>query len=283
MVMALGGLSMGCGDDSDPVPSADGSSGTESGSSSTGTATTTTGADDTGTDGASGDGDSGESSSSSSGEPPPVEVTLEGEVVDFAFMAPIPDAEISVYDDPAIMATADATGFFSIGPFQPDTSSIFVLAPTEDYWGAVIPIDIGSDPLQEDVELTQISTEIVDMQIMGLAGQNPAMPDLERAIIVVRLINNTAVTEGPTTIEMNPPPQPDTFYAPDAAGAPVLNANDIEFALIPVVVYFNIDDSDPGDITFTATHPLRECEILYPNIPTIGEHMTLVDVRCPAP
>ncbi len=252
--------------------------GTTTGTGTTTDPGTTTGADSTGTGAGSGEADSGDSSSS--GEPPPVDVTVEGTVVDFVLEQPIPDVEISIYDDPGITATADSTGFYSIGTFEENTGALFILAPTEDYWGAVIPIDIGMDPLQEDVELTQISTAIVDMQIDGLAGQMPEMPNLDQAIIIVRLINNTAVMEGPTTIDMTPPPVPGTYYAPDAGGAPILDQNTIEFGLIPVVVFFNIDDSDPGDITIDATHPMRDCTVLYPELPTLGGHMTLVDVEC---
>lgn len=278
MVMALGGLTFGCGDDSSP--GGGGSSGDSgSGDSSTGSAMTTTGPDSN-TSMGTGSADSGDSSSSGS---PPVEVTVEGEVIDFVLSAPIPGSEISIYDDPSITATADAAGLFSIGTFQPNTGALFVLAPTDEHWGAIIPIDIGADPLQEGVELTQISTAIVDMQIEGLMGQDPAMPDLTQAIIIVRLLNNTAVMEGDVTIDMSPPPDPGTYYAPDASGAPILDQNLIQWAVVPVVVYFNIPDTEPGQISFDASHPTRECTVLYPDLPAIGEHMTLVDVSCPAP
>jgi hypothetical protein len=276
-MMALAGLTLGCGDDGDP-----GGGGSDTGSDTGTTATpmTTTGADSsTGVGSASGE--SGESSSSSGG--PPVEVTVEGNVLDFVLMGPIADAEISIYDDPTLTATADDQGFFSIGTFPANSGALFVLAPTDQYWGAVIPIDIGMDPLQEDTELTQISTSIVDMQIEGLMGQMPAMPDLTQAIIIVRLLQNTAVMEGDTIIEMDPPPPDGTYYAPDANGAPILNQNAIQWPVIPVVVYFNVPDTEPGNIQFTATHPTRDCTVLYPDLPTIGEHMTLVDVECLPP
>ncbi|MEX1365417.1 MAG: hypothetical protein AB1Z98_19985 [Nannocystaceae bacterium] len=278
MTMALWAPMLGCGDDSNPGGSGDGSSGsTGTGSGSS----TTVVADDSGTTAGSGGMDGSESSSS--GDPPPVEVTVEGQVLDFVLEAPIPGSEITIFDDPALMTTADDMGMFSLGTFQPDTGALFVLAPTDDYWGAIIPVDIGSDPLQEDEELTQISTAIVDMQIAGLEMQMPEMPDLDQAIIIARLRNNTAVMEGPVTVEMDPPPPAGTFYAPDAGGVPILNQNDIEWAVIPVVVYFNVPDSDPGTITFTATHPTRECTVLYPDLPTLGQHMTLVEIECPAP
>lgn len=275
--IALVAPAVGCGDDSNP-----GGSGDEStGSTGDATSTTTTGADDSTTAVATSGNEGGESSSS--GEPPPVEVTVEGRVIDFVVEAPIPDSEISIYDDPGITAMADGMGQFSIGTFEADTTALFVLAPSMDYWGAVVPVEIGSDPLQEDVELTQISNAIVDQQIMFLEAQMPAPPDLDQAIIIVRLRQNTAVDEGPTLIEMTPPPAPDTFYAPDAAGAPILNSSSIEFNILPVVVYYNIPGSDPGTYTFTATHPTRDCTIVYPDLPTIGQHMTLVEVECLPP
>lgn len=275
---------LGCGDDGGP---GGGNGSGDSGTGSTGATSNpnpTTNADsDTGVATGSmdsGDSDSGGGESSSSGEPPPVEVTVSGQVVDFVLEQPIPGSEISIYDDDTLTATADDEGLFSIGTFEADTGALFVLEPNKTHWGAIIPVTIGSDPVQEDEELTQISNDIVDMQIASLDGQNPADPNLEQAILVVRLLNNTAVAEGPTTITMDPAPTPDTFYAPDENGAAVLNQNTIEFSLIPVVVYYNLEDTDPGTISITAEHPTRDCEVLYPDLPTIGRHMTLVDVQC---
>jgi hypothetical protein len=286
MAMALGAPALGCGDDTNPGGSGEESSGTEAGTTGSGSSTTMVadGSSGMGSGSAEGTSSSSGGESSSSGDPPPVEVTAEGEVVDFSAMAtPIPDAEISVFDLPGITATADADGLFSIGPLAADTTAIFVVAPNPDYWGAIIPTAIGSDPLQEDVQLAQIPSAFVDLQIMFLEPQMPAMPDLTQAIIIVRLLNNTAVMEGPTTIDMDPPPPPDTYYAPDVDGAPVLNQNTIEFAALPVAVFFNVPDTAPGDITVTPTHPTRECEVLFPSTPTVGEHITLIDISCLPP
>ena len=74
-----------------------------------------------------------------------------------------------------------------------------------------------------------------------------------------------------------------TYYAPDSMGAAILNQNTIEFGALPVVVFFNVDASDPGDISFEATHPMRDCEVLFPDFPTLGEHITLVDISCLPP
>ncbi|MCA9709454.1 MAG: hypothetical protein KDK70_26675 [Myxococcales bacterium] len=275
MMMALAGLGLGCGDD---TTTGSGTSGSGSSSGDETMASGTTVVADGSTGMGSGSAESDESSSS--GEPP-LEVTVEGDVIDFVLSSGIGGAQISIYDDPSITAMADETGFFSIGTFPPNTGQLFVLAPSAEYWGAVIPVDIGMDPLQEDQELTQISTAIVDTQIMQLMNQMPATPNLDEAIIIVRLLQNSAVMEGDTIIEMDPPPVDGTYYAPDAGGTPILNQNAIQWGVIPVVVYFNIPDSTPGDITFMATHPMRECTILYPELPTIGQHMTLVDVDCP--
>lgn len=283
MAMALGLPALGCGDDSNPGGSGSGSE-TEGTTSTSGS--TTMVADDSGTTAvASGSAEgSGSSSSSSSGDPPPIEVTAEGEVVDFTAMAtPIADAEIAIFDLPGVTATADASGLYSIGPLPADATSIFVVQPNADYWGAIIPVAIGSDPLQEDVQLAQIPSAFVDLQIMFLEPQMPVPANLDEAIMIVRLLNNTAVMEGPTTIDMLPAPTAGTFYAPDAAGAPVLDQNTIEFAALPVAVFYNLPDTAPGDITITATHPTRECEVLFPEVPTVGQHITLVDITCLPP
>jgi hypothetical protein len=285
LAMALGVPALGCGDDTNPGGSGSESSGTEAGTTGSESSTTMVADGSSGVGSGSAEGTSSDGGeSSSSGEPPPVEVTAEGEVVDFTAMAtPIPDAEISIFDVPGVTATADAEGLFSITPLAPDTTAIFVVAPNTDYWGAIIPIAIGADPLQEDLQLAQIPSAFVDLQIMFLEPQMPAMADLTQAIIIVRLINNTAVMEGPTTIDMDPPPPPDTYYAPDAAGGPVLNQNTIEFAALPVAVFFNVPDTAPGDITITPTHPTRDCEVLFPSTPTVGEHITLIDISCLPP
>lgn len=282
LAMALGGLPFGCGDDDAPADGGIDSTGSDTGPAGS-TSSTTEMVDDTGTTEVASASASGtdSSSSSSSGEPPPVEVTAEGEVVDFTAMGtPIADAAISLYDDPGIMATSDARGLFSIGPLMADTTALFVVAPSMDYWGAIIPIEIGSDELQEDVQLAQIPSSFVDFQIMLLEPQMPAMPDLDQAIVIVRLINNTAVAEGPTTIDMTPAPADGTYYAPDMSGAPILNQNTIEFSALPVVVYFNVADAAPGDITIDATHPTRDCTVLFPEFPVLGQHITLVDISC---
>lgn len=286
VALVVGVPALGCGDDTAP--------GDGDGSATAGSTGSSTGSDATvGADGsttvvaegsAEGSGTSSGGESSSSGDPPPVEVTAEGEVVDFTAMAtPIPGAEITVFDLPGVTATADDMGLFNIGPLPADAPATFVVTPSTDYWGAIIPVAIGSDPLQEDVQLAQIPSAFVDLQIMYLEPQMPAMPDLDQAIIIVRLLNNTAVAEGPTTIEMTPSPPVGTYYAPDAMGAPVLNQSTIEFSPLPVVVFFNVPDTAPGDITVQATHPTRECSVLFPETPTIGQHITLIDIECLPP
>lgn len=285
MALVVGVPALGCGDDSAPGDGGgDGTAGSTGGTAGT---DTTMGADGSSTAVASGSAEGSGTSSggeSSSGEPPPVEVTAEGEVVDFSAMAtPIPGAEITVFDLPGVMATADDMGLFSIGPLPSNATATFVVTPTPEYWGAIIPTAIGSDPLQEDVQLAQIPSSFVDLQIMLLEPQMPVTPDLDQAIIIVRLLNNTAVAEGPTTIEMTPSPPVGTYYAPDAMGAPVLNQSTIEFSPLPVVVYFNVPDTAPGDITVQATHPTRECTVPFPETPTIGQHITLIDIECLPP
>ena len=284
MAMVVGVPALGCGDDNGTGGGGSGS-GTEGTATDTG-ASTTVGAD-TGSSTAVASGSaercssSSSEGSSSSGEPPPLEVTVEGEVVDFVNMAsPIANADISVFDLPGVTATSDDMGLFNISPLTPNVPAIFVVAPSTDYWGAIIPTAIGSDMLQEDVQLAQIPSSFVDLQIMYLEPQMPVMPDLDQAIVIVRLLNNTAVMEGDTIVDMTPAPPAGTFYAPDADGAPVLDQNAIQFPLLPVVVFFNIADTAPGDISITATHPTRECTVLFPETPTIGQHITLFDIEC---
>ncbi|MEM9455415.1 MAG: hypothetical protein AAGF11_14630 [Myxococcota bacterium] len=273
------GAGPGPSDSSGPLttsgPSLDG---TSSGSSSSTDSASSTGTDGSSTGSGSETTDTGESSSS--GEPP-MGVTVNGEVIDFVLNAPISGAEISLYDDAAVTTLANGNGMFSLAPVPANALAHFAVAPGVDYWGALIPIDVGPAPVQAGIELTQISRSIVSQQHMGLAPQMPAPLDASQGLIIVRLLQNTAVLEGDVTIDMNPPPAPDTYYSPNPDGLPVLNQNLIQWTIIPVVIYFNVADTLPGDITITATHPVRMCTVVYPQFPTLGEHMTLVDVSCP--
>ncbi|MCX4242233.1 hypothetical protein OEB96_16515 [Paraliomyxa miuraensis] len=278
MVMALGALTVGCGDDSGVGSGEDSSSGSDTGASESTTAV----ADSTSTSAGSGSAEGSSSSSSSSGDPPVEEVVVEGEVIDFVNTQPIPGSEIALYDNASINTMSDGEGLFSLGPLTPNSVQTFVLAPSADYWGAIIPVDVGTDPLQEGVQLSQIPSEFVDLQIMFLQPQMPVPPDLNQAIIIVRLTSVSAVSDGPPMVEMMPAPEDGTYYAPDASGAPILNQTTIENTLLPFVVYFNVPDTDPGDISLSATHPTRECTVVHPAVPTLGQHISLFEIECPA-
>lgn len=258
-------------------PSLDGTS--SQSSSGTGSSGSTTDSSSTGSGSGSGTTDTGASSSSGAS----MGVTVDGEVIDFILAAPVAGAEISLYDDATVTALANANGMFSLAPVPASAVAHFAVAPSVDYWGTLAPVDVGPEPVQTGIELAQISRSIVDLQYMGLAPQMPAVLDATQGLIIVRLIQNTAVIEGDVTIDINPPPAPDTYYSPNPDGVPVLNQDLIQWSVIPVVIYFNVSDTNPGDLTITATHPVRMCTVVHPQFPTLGEHMTLVDVSCPAP
>lgn len=264
-----------------PSPGLDSSTGVPTpGTSSSGlpdTDTPTSTGLDTSTGASSESTDTG--ASSSSGEPP-MGVTVEGEVTDVFLQSFIPGAQLSLYDDPTVTTTADASGLFSLDGVPAGALARLVVDPTSDYWGTVYPTDIGPGPVRIGIEVPQISTEVVDIQLSALAPQMPAPLDPTQALVLVRLIQNTATG---ATIDMDPPPAPGTYYAPDINGQPVLDQNLIEWPLYPVMVFFNVAPSNPGDLMITATHPERECTLLDPEFPTLGEHMTLVEVDCPPP
>jgi hypothetical protein len=203
-------------------------------------------------------------------------------VRDYVLDMPIAGAAISSFGDPSLttMSAMDAT--WSLSPFLSGTEDALVLAPDMTFWGGVVPVTVGTDPMQE-VELAQISREFVQQQYDLLAqSQMPAAHDPTTAFMVVRVLNPSAIMEGPVTVDVAPAPAPDTFYAPAAGnGSPVLGSNLAEFSLLPVVVYYNVAPGDPGDYQVTATHPVRTCTVEHPDFPTLGEHITLVDVSCP--
>lgn len=281
LVICLGatlGLTVaaGCGDDS-PGTDSGNDSGTGAESSSGGEVTPP--ASSSGADSSSGGGEMGMDDTSTGSAP--VEVTVEGEVADLVPPSlPIPDAVIGVYGDDTLTATSNAGGLYSIGPFAPDMWATMVLEPSTEYQGSVIAVNIGNAPEQED-QLAQIGRATIVDQIDGLESQMPADVDLSQAIIIVRLITPFVINEGgPVRVTMDPPPVPDTYYAPDASFAPVLNSSELAFAGLPVVVYFNVVPDEPGAYSFTFEHDTSICTSVYDELPTLGDHVTLINVTC---
>jgi hypothetical protein len=203
------------------------------------------------------------------------EVTIIGTVQDLPFFTPIPDASVSVIDMPGLETTTDMDGVCSIGPVPADTELFVQIAPSADYFGSVI--GLTATPGDEEQQLAQISFETVNGQIEILQNMMPAEADLEQSIVVVRLVQESVTG---VSIEMEPAPDPAAFYSPDASGAVVLGKNTIEFGLLPVVVYFNIAPSAAGDIVVTPMHDTLTCTVVHPGFPTLGGHVTLVDVSC---
>jgi len=240
--------------------------------------------DSTSASGSSGETLGGSDSSSSGGTP--TEVFLSGEVADFNPLAPGPieGAQISIDGIPGIEAVSDARGAFSLGPVDPDQNVVFMIPQTVEYWGAVIPYHVPTTD-DDDVQLSQISEAFVDAQIDILDDDlenQPAQIEPGTAVIVLRLIQTTAIGEGNVVVTMDPPPAPNTYYAPtNPGGAPVLNSNEMQFSLLPVVVFYNLPVTAAGDITFTFEHPVRECTTAFTNFFTADHHVTLVDVDCP--
>jgi len=264
-----------CGDD-DGAGTGEGDSSGGSSSEDTGpdpVTTMTTSADDSSSGGAS----VSVGESTSTGEST---VIVGGQVQDLgAGGAGIPDAAISIQDMPGFETVSDAMGNYEFAPLPPATDITVIVDPNAEYLGSVIALTTPTED-EDSQRLAQISYETVNMQIDILADMMPQPADLEQAIIIVRLLQNTATG---ATIELDPAPADGTYYAPDSMGFPVLNSSTIDFQLLPVVVYFNVAPGDAGAISITATHPERECTVVHPVFPTIGSHVTLVDVDCPAP
>lgn len=268
--LAVAVLATACAKDDDEP--ADGSAGATEGSTSSET---------TSVDGTTGPATTTDASAEGSGEESTTgvsEVVYGGDVFDFFSEMGIADAMISVYDTPGVETVSDAEGEYEIGPLPLDPPPIFVLEPNEDYFGSVRPVAPKEVSSPDNVRLAQVSRALIDGQIELLENQEPAEADLEQSIIIVRLLHSQATG---TLIEMEPPPEPDTFYAPDAGGSPILNLSEVQFSLIPVVIYFNVAPADAGAYVFTATHPTRECTVVRPDFPTLPAHITLVDVSCP--
>lgn len=226
---------------------------------------------------------SGEQADSSSSGDLPEEVALGGTVRDFLGVEPLPNVDVSIYDSD-LSTVSDADGGFAFGGLEPDLAVAFVLSPLEggpddpSYAGAIVPERTGVQD-RSDVDATMIQQTLIENQIAGL-DETAAEPDLDAAIVIVRSDSET-IGAGDVTIEMDPPPAEGTFYAPDETGAAVVNSSTIGYNILPVAVFFNVADTEPGDITVTATHAGGQtCTIAHPQWPTLGGHITIVNVTC---
>jgi hypothetical protein len=262
-------LSGACGNDD---PGGNGESSSEGSSSSSTTVDPTTSTTAPAESSSSSDGSADESSSTG-----PSEVTISGLLQDIQAASGIPDAAISLIDLPGFETVSAADGAYLIGPLTPGDEIFVKVDPSTDYLGSIVPLTVPSAD-EDGQQLVQISHATYDMQIEILQDMMPAVVDPAASVVIVRLLQNLATG---TTIEVDPAPAADTFYAPDENGVPVLGQNVVEFSFLPVVIYFNVAPAEAGTLTITATHPERTCTVVHPSFPTIGEHLTLVDVDCP--
>lgn len=289
-LLAMALLGFGCGGNDDPGTSDSGTDSDEGTATMTGTGTMSgsgTAPTTLNTDSAEGGSESSgpEGSSSSGGAQ---EVMLGGYTQDFIGIEAIPGTEIRVFGMETITATADGSGSFQLGPLPADTPVALVLDPITadaiDYVGSIVPERTGTAD-RNDVIARQVNQTLIDEQIMGIQDQMPQMANLDEAIVIVMVSRMTAASplaDGTVTVEMDPPPEAGTYYAPDATGEPILDSTEIGYQLIPAAVFFNLPDTQPGEITVTATHEsaLWTCAVDHPQWPTLGSYTTLVFVTC---
>ncbi|MCX4242067.1 hypothetical protein [Paraliomyxa miuraensis] len=256
-------------------PSTDGDGSSSSGADTTGT---TVVADESSS---SGPGATGGLDESSSGEPPPpTEVRIGGTIEDYFAMGPIVGAEISVLGLPELSTVSDDEGLWEFPDLPVQAFDRFVVAETDTYWGAVVPFQTELMDV-DDFELSQVSLDVIDIQITALQLQEPTvMVEDDTAVFLVALNNNQATG---AVVEIDPPPAPNTFYAPDPTGSPILNVNEIQWMIYPVAVFFNLPPGPEGTYEITVTHPERECTVDDPQPPTFGRHINLIRVDCPPP
>jgi hypothetical protein len=225
------------------------------------------------------------SESSSAGESTGTgEAMLSGTVTDLnAFFSGTTDviegAQISIFGLDAITATSGADGTFEIGPVPVGADYSFVVAPSTDYWGAIITMTIEDG--SEAIELAQPPRELIEMFVVTLEEQGAEPVDETLAALAGRVISTSAVAEGSVTLDLDPAPDMNTYFTADTGGSMVLNSQEIVWDVIPVVAYYNLPESDPGTMELGATHPTRQCMPVHPAFPTLAEHITLVDIRCP--
>ncbi len=220
------------------------------------------------------------SGSSETTAEPPTEVRLEGITNDFFAMGPIADANISVLDMDSLQTVSDADGMWALDGVPVDYFDRFIIEDTDFYWGAVVPFQTAFEDMEE-VELSQVSLDVIDLQIAALQAQDKTvMVEEDTAVFLVALLQNTATG---ATVEVNPPQPANSFYAPDASGSPILGTAQIEWAIYPVAVFFNLEPGPEGTYDIEVTHPERECTVEDPQPPTFGRHINLIRVDCPPP
>lgn len=207
----------------------------------------------------------------------PTTLTISGVVEDFFAMVPIGYAQISLVDDPEVDTVSNPDGTYAIDGLEPGSFHRIRLDGNANYWGAIIPATLEDESI-DDYDLSQVSTEVIDLQTEALVAQDPTVVIDERAsVLLVSIRQNTATG---ATVLIDPPPAPATYYAPDANGAPILNSNVIEWGLFPVAIFFNLPPGDAGTYTIEVTHPDRECTVEDPQPPTLPRHINLVYVDC---
>jgi hypothetical protein len=266
----LAGLVLSCA--ADPAPS-DSESSSSTGASPGSTSSTVT------ADGSSSSSSTAPADSSSSSESGPVVLSIAGVANDFFGMAPIAGAEISLVDEPGFETVSARDGSYVIEGLPAESFHRIRLADSEMFWGAIVPATLEQDPL-DDFDLSQVSLAVIDLQESALQQQDPrVMVDPEAAVFIVVLRQNTATG---AKVILDPPAPVNTFYAPDANGAPVLNADTILWGIYPVAVIFNLAPADAGTYTVSVTHPERECTVEDPTPPTLARHINLLYVDCPA-
>jgi hypothetical protein len=192
-------------------------------------------------------------------------------------MGPIGFAQMSLLDEPDSGTVSNSDGTYSIEGLAPGSFHRIRLDGNVNYWGAIVPVQLEDESLDE-YDLSQVSTDVIDLQVGALQQQEPTVTVDETAAVVLVAINQNTATGA--TVTLDPPPAPNTYYAPDADGAPILNSNMIEWGLFPVAIFFNLPPGDEGTYSIEVTHPDRECTVQDPQPPTLERHINLVYVDC---
>ena len=285
--LSVGLLAPACGDDSSPGggSSTGGGSTTDAAESSSGGTTnpdpSTTSSSTTEAAESSSSGSAADSSSSGS---LPESVSLGGQVTDFIGILGVEGLTVSLDIDPDTTVTTDADGMLTFEGLDPDTPVNFICEPQPDgkppYAGGIVPERTGTAD-RDDVAAEVVQGPFIESQLEGLAPQDPVPADLDQAIVVVR-VNNAAIESGTVTLTFDPEPAPGTFYAPNEDGVATLDSTEIAFPTLPAAVFYNLADTEAGDITITAEHSsgILPCEVSHPQFITRGGYITQVAVRC---
>lgn len=189
-------------------------------------------------------------------------------------MVPTPGIKIELVDAPEVFAITDDQGAFELVGVPAGGPRFFKTPPTSQHVGGIVGVDVQFADV-EDVLLPRVSR-------LDVAGVVEALEKQDSSIEYDTMGGALLVTSNrvDTRITLDPMPAPGNFYALDSSGSPLLDANASQYWLLPVVVYFNLDEAGTGELTVSADHTMFACTVPLAEVPIVADHLSLLGATC---